>query len=127
MEEEDTSRLANNVQQQVDVDNFIRHAGNFGRYQLFIMVMITISAFPTSYPVLLFYFIGHGPPWKCVQNTNPVCRNDTSSHDPGDASRCNMNRSLWTYDHTDKSTIVTEFDHVCEKVVLQMINHYYRA
>lgn len=112
-----------NVQEtEVDVDTFIEHAGNFGRYQILIMIMITISAFPTSYPVLLFYFIGHGPSWRCEDNTHPVCYNDTSIHDPEDATRCRINRTQWTYDHANKSTIVTEFDLVCDRAWLDALS-----
>lgn len=106
---------------EVDVDAFIRHTGNFGRYQILLMIMITISAFPTSYPVLLFYFIGHGPDWKCT-GANSACLNVTTHHTPEDTARCHMNRTAWTYSHANKSTIVTEFDLVCDRAWLDALS-----
>ena len=103
----------------VDMDEYIKHVGEFGRYQLLILFLIIIGTFPLVFPVLIFYYIGHGPKWKCNPNTiedfTSLCTSNTSVYESTNATRCDMNRTHWIYEDLGKSTIVTEFDLVCNR------------
>ncbi|XP_057313742.1 solute carrier family 22 member 15-like [Hydractinia symbiolongicarpus] len=108
---------------QIDIDEFLKHGGECGRYQVMVQGFIMFAMLPMVYPIMIFYYIGYDPPWRCLYNNNNITRsvdfNKTCSdssmvfpHDDG--SRCNLDRSEWTFDY-HKTTLVTEFDLVCDK------------
>ncbi|XP_057313741.1 solute carrier family 22 member 15-like [Hydractinia symbiolongicarpus] len=108
---------------QIDIDEFLKHGGECGRYQVLVQGCIMFAMLPMVYPIMIFYYIGYDPPWRCLYNNNNItrsvdfnktCSNSSMIFPHDDSSRCDLDRSEWNFDY-HKSTLVTEFDLVCNK------------
>ena len=102
------------------VDQILEKLGQCGLFQVGISVIVCLLTFPQVYQILLMYFTGHSPPWKCARN-NPEC-NISGIIEPSQAylykKRCYMNRSVWEYTTGKQFSFVTEYDLICDSTPL---------
>eukprot|EP00794_Sanderia_malayensis_P006992 gene6992-7777_t len=107
--------------QYVSVDELIDQVGGCGIYQKFICLLFSLANIPGTYQILLMYFTGHSPPWKCKNATDPFTSCKLKGvFTPADEqfhARCSMPRDHWVYVAPIGYSIVTEYDLVCEKNV----------
>ena len=105
MEEAANSRL------YVNVDEYLRKIGEFGKRQIILQVLFCLMTLPPALQGLLLVFAANNPPWKCTgRNTecNITGNVFTVSHDFY-KRRCDMvNRSSWEFSQPRKFSIVTE-------------------
>lgn len=93
----------------VDMDEYLRRGGECGRYQIWVVTLITITVTPLTFPILIFYYIGHDPMWSCVNNaTSTFCKNNTNLYEHDDKERCSIPRSEWMYHTSGRTTFATE-------------------
>ena len=94
------------VEKHLDIEEILKRIGPFGLMQklyLFIMCLVIV---PSGYQVLLMFFIGNSPDWKCVSN-NTEC-NMTDTFPKTDKRRCHMDRKSWKFTKHKSFSIVTE-------------------
>ncbi|XP_078363730.1 uncharacterized protein LOC144647931 [Oculina patagonica] len=99
-------------------DQVLEKIGNFGRYQLLLLIYANCLAWCWfAWPTLLATFIAAEPGWRCVQNGNSSeCKVNGTVY-PGDDNffhRCDISREAWEF-VDDYTSVVTEFDLVCDK------------
>ena len=95
--------------ESVDMDEYLRRGGECGRYQIWVVTLITITVTPLTFPILIFYYIGHDPMWSCVNNaTSTFCKNNTNLYEHDDKERCSIPRSEWMYHTSGRTTFATE-------------------
>lgn len=95
--------------ESVDMDEYLRRGGECGRYQIWVVTLITITVTPLTFPILIFYYIGHDPMWSCVNNaTSTFCKNNTNVYEHSDKERCSIPRSEWMYHTSGRTTFATE-------------------
>ncbi|XP_028391580.1 solute carrier family 22 member 16-like isoform X2 [Dendronephthya gigantea] len=106
----------------VTIDEVFKKIGEFRRYQWYIITLIGYCTFAaTAINGSIVAFIAAEPDWKCVEGymNNTVCRFNTSitltSKDY--KARCKMPREAWTF-VDDFTSIVTEYDLVCDDSIL---------
>ena len=93
----------------LDVDEVLQHIGQFGPYQIRILVLFLFTIFPITYQTLIMVFIAFEPPWMCVEGSSS-CRganftNSSSLQVFSTATkpkslyerRCSLNRSDWKF------------------------------
>ena len=93
----------------LDVDEVLQHIGQFGPYQIRILVLFLFMIFPITYQTLIMVFIAFEPPWMCVEGS-PSClgTNFTNSSSVQVFStatkpkslyerRCSLNRTDWKF------------------------------
>jgi len=96
-----------------DVEETFPYIGQFGRFQIRLLVILTLMKIPQSAFILMMYFVAMNPSWKCAENSVECSWNHTFSSD--DQLRCNMSREAWQYTESKTFSLVTEFDLVCGK------------
>ncbi|XP_057313745.1 solute carrier family 22 member 4-like isoform X2 [Hydractinia symbiolongicarpus] len=115
--------------ERIDIDEFLIKGGECGCFQIFVQSGLFLVLFPLVFPILLFYYIGYDPPWRCLYNNNNIthsvdfnktCSNSSVIFPHDDGSRCDLDRSEWTF-HYHKTTLVTEFDLVCNRSSLNAL------
>ena len=93
------------------LDDLFEDVGPCGRYQYMQLFALCILSIPMKYPVLIMYFTGHSPNWRCVNGTNLHC-NITGEISPAEVdlfnSRCNMPRDSWEYVTPRNFSFITE-------------------
>lgn len=95
--------------ESVDMDEYLRRGGEFGKYQIWVVMLMMIVAVPMAMPILMFYFIGFDPQWSCTENVaNDFCRNKSDWYDHGNTKRCSLPRSSWRYQNSGRTTLVTD-------------------
>lgn len=93
----------------LDVDKVLQHIGQFGPYQIRILVLFLFMIFPITYQTLIMVFIAFEPPWMCVEGSSS-CQganftNGSSVHVFSTATkpkslyerRCFLNRTEWKF------------------------------
>jgi len=100
------------------VDGIFEKIGPCGRYQYMRGFLLCMFNIPMTYQILIMYFTGHNPNWRCVNGTNSAC-NFTKEISPAHVdqfhARCNMPRGSWEYVTPRKFSFITEFDLVCDR------------
>jgi len=100
------------------VDGIFEKIGPCGRYQYMRGFLLCMLNIPMTYQILIMYFTGHNPNWRCVNGTNSAC-NFTKEISPAHVdqfhARCNMPRKSWEYVTPRKFSFITEFDLVCDR------------
>ena len=93
------------------VDDIVEKIGPCGRYQYMRCLMLCVLTIPMTYQILIMYFTGHSPNWRCVNGTNLQC-NITGEISPAEVdlfnSRCNMPRYSWEYVSPRNFSFITE-------------------
>lgn len=93
------------------VDEIFEKIGPCGRYQFLQSFLLCMLMIPMTYQILLMYFTGHSPNWKCANGTNIAC-NFTGEISPADVdkfnSRCSMPRYSWEYVTHRNFSFITE-------------------
>ena len=93
------------------VDGIFDKIGPCGRYQYMYCFLLCMLNIPMTYQILIMYFTGHNPNWRCINGTNSAC-NFTKEISPADVhqfhSRCNMPRESWEYVTPRKFSFITE-------------------
>lgn len=97
----------------VSIDEMLTYAGEFGRFQLIIQVLLCLMQFPPTFPSLIMYFAALNPTWKCASPGNNTYCNSTRIFPKTDSSRCDMPRDAWVYTKHKHYSIVTQFDIHC--------------
>ena len=93
------------------VDEIFEKIGPCGRYQYIRGFILCILNIPMTYQILIMYFTGHSPNWRCVNGTDAAC-NMTGEISPADVdqfnSRCHMPRQSWEYVTPRHFSVITE-------------------
>ena len=135
------------VLEAVDVDGALEKIGNWGKFNILLLILLTTYNTTIYFQLTFSYFIGNNPPWKCVSSPGNITQmlNDNSNmstmnsnnnvsnfctQNPGKEvhvddedfyKRCHLPRDQWTYS-TDKTySYTTEFDLVCGKSMLSAL------
>lgn len=95
----------------VSIDEMLKYAGEFGRFQWAIQLLLCIMQFPPTFPSLIMYFAALTPSWRCAANST-VC-NSTQIFPDDDLRRCDMQRHDWEYTEAKGFSVVTQFDVGC--------------
>jgi len=105
------------------VDQMLERIGSLGFYQIrLIFILGYIEWFNMTFQVLVPTFIAAEPNWLCV--TNHSSCNLTGEFKPGDKlynERCDMPRDAWEF-ADGYTSVVTQFDLVCDKALLGTIS-----
>ncbi|CAG9822546.1 unnamed protein product [Phaedon cochleariae] len=90
--------------QEVDVDIVQKTIGVFGRWHIFVCLIIFLVKFPVAWHQLSIVFVAAPVDFYCVNNST---------------EKCSSNCTNYVYDMSVfKSTIATEWDLVCDKTYL---------
>ena len=91
-----------------EVDDVFSYIGELGKFQVMIISLLSIMTLIGGYPVLIMYFAGHNPSWRCVVNSSYCKSNGTfSKTDTRYKDRCHMPRSEWEFTKPKEYSIVT--------------------
>ena len=98
-------------QRILSVDDIINEIGPCGCYQVLLGILVCLINVPVTYQILIMYFTGHSPNWRCKNSTNHFC-NISGEVSPAETgrfnSRCSMPRSSWEYVVQKDFSFVTE-------------------
>lgn len=100
------------VSKYVSTEDMLKEIGEFGRFQQVLLALLCLSNMYGS-QIVIMYFAGLNPSWKCTDNSSVCLSNDTFPNN--DNSRCLMNRVDWKYTEQKEYSVTTQFDLVCEK------------
>ena len=93
----------------LDVDTVLQHIGQFGPYQIRILVLFLFMIFPITYQTLIMVFIAFEPPWMCTEGSASCLganfTNGSSAEVYSTATkpkslyerRCSLNRTDWKF------------------------------
>ncbi|XP_078376214.1 organic cation transporter protein-like [Oculina patagonica] len=105
------------------VDQVLDRIGSLGFYQIrLIFILGYIEWFNITFQVMVPSFISAEPNWMCAANHSSC--NLTGEFKPGDKlynERCDMPRDAWKF-ADDYTSVVTQFDLVCDKALLGTIS-----
>ena len=99
--------------EKVDVDDILHLVGGFDRFQWICNAAFCIMVIPPSFQVLIMYFVGLKPLWKCMDNSNVCTLNGT--HDSTNTFRCTISRNEWEFTEPKGFSIATQFDIYCSE------------
>ena len=105
---------------EIDIEDGLHQSGSFGRFQIFLQILLMYLVLTIGYISYFSYFILDDPPWKCINNeTSKFCQENIGEKIRPDRNdfnaRCQLKRYEWTYVTSKTYSIVTEFDLVCKK------------
>lgn len=103
-----TERKPSNTVVFHNINEVYAYVGD-GVYQILIVTVCCLATFSIGIQELILYFLAFDPGWRCTE-TSSSCPYNRTIHN-SDAlykSRCDMNRSDWTYAASNKFSIVTE-------------------
>ena len=106
----------------IDPDEYIEKVGQCGLYQIRTQIIFMFFMIPIASQILIMYFVGHNPPWRCKEGSKTCKFNGTvGTFDHHFFARCKMERSEWEYTTSKEYSIVTQFDLVCARGGLALI------
>ncbi|XP_020616372.1 organic cation transporter protein-like isoform X1 [Orbicella faveolata] len=104
------------------VDEVLEKIGSLGLYQIrLIFILSYIEWFNITFQIMVPTFLSAEPKWMCVPHLNNTACNFTGEFTAVDKRRCDMPREAWTFTD-DFTSVVTEFDLVCDKAVLSSLS-----
>ena len=108
----------------LDVDEYLQVVGQFNKFQILLLLLFCFIIIPPTYQTLAMSFVGHSPPWRCVNQPNSsllaaaanvtggekecLVVGDVGSKHDRYKDRCNMDRRLWRYTRDNDYSIVTQ-------------------
>ncbi|KAK3714235.1 hypothetical protein QZH41_018388 [Actinostola sp. cb2023] len=108
----------------VTTDEVLDKIGSFGRYQIrLLMIMGFMKVFGDAFMAMITKFLAADPPWTCVTNSSSC--NITGNIEKGHEYyklRCSLNRSEWEFNTTEFTSIVSEWDLVCDRSSLSSLS-----
>ena len=97
---------------ELNVDDFIKTIGEFGKAQKLITFILWLMTVPCVFQVSIIIFIGDEPPWTCASDnsSNLLCdKNGTFSESHSFyQKRCSMSRLSWNFTKPEAYSIVTQ-------------------
>lgn len=92
----------------LDVDSVLKRIGQFGPFQIRILVMFMFIFFPITYQTLIMVFVAYEPPWMCTRTSLACFESNSSSARSVVYStatkpielyrrRCSLNRTEWKF------------------------------
>lgn len=93
----------------LNVDEVLQHIGQFGPYQVRILVLFLLTIFPVTYQTLIMVFIAFEPPWMCTEGSTSChganFTNGSTAKVYSTATkpkslyerRCSLNRTDWKF------------------------------
>jgi len=110
---------------QLTVDEALIKTGSFGRYQMFLFILITlVFSGGFSFQSLVTYFVADDSPWSCTNEMlYDFCKKGPFKEGTDLYSkRCHIQRNEWQYDYPKNYSFSTEFDLVCSKGYLKALS-----
>ena len=109
---EDRSTTFGTAEAELDVDDFIKTIGEFGKAQKLITFILWLMTVPCVFQVSIIIFIGDEPPWTCASDNSStlLCdKNGTFSESHSFyQKRCSMSRLSWNFTKPEAYSIVTQ-------------------
>ncbi|XP_065064769.1 organic cation transporter protein-like isoform X2 [Rhopilema esculentum] len=97
------------------IDDILPYVGEFGKYQIMLVAMLSTMVLASTFPILIMYFAGQNPAWECVHNSTVCNLNGTfESGDDNYQYRCSIPRKDWQFTQPKDYSIVTQFDIYCD-------------
>ena len=100
------------MNEEVNVDDYLKHIGEFGKKQVILQAMFCFLIIPSTYQKFIGTFVGSNPAWRCTGLSSECNYTRSISFKIGDDfynGRCSMkNRSSWEFVEPKKFSIVTE-------------------
>ena len=91
------------------IDEILPYVGEFGKYQIMMVSMLSTMILASGFPILIMYFAGQNPAWKCVHNSTVCNLNGTfESGDDNYEFRCSIPRKDWQFTQPKDYSIVTQ-------------------
>ena len=91
------------------IDEILPYVGEFGKYQIMLVAMLSTMILASTFPILIMYFAGQNPAWKCVHNSTVCNLNGTfESGDDNYEFRCSIPRKDWQFTQPKDYSIVTQ-------------------
>ena len=92
----------------LDLDSVLRRIGQFGPFQIRILVMFLFIFFPITYQTLVMVFVAYEPPWMCAKQSMACFESNSSAARSTVYStatrpselyerRCSLNRTDWKF------------------------------
>ncbi|KXJ10286.1 Organic cation transporter-like protein [Exaiptasia diaphana] len=101
----------------LSTDEVLDKIGSFGRYQFLLLILMGfMQIFGDGFQGMIASFLAAEPPWRCVSNSSSC--NITGSFSPGQDGyklRCRLHRDQWEFDTSEFTSIVSEWDLVCDR------------
>ena len=108
----ETTDATEDTQAGINVDEFIKTIGEFGKAQKLITLMLSIMIVPTVYQRSIIVFIGDEPPWTCLSdNRTTLLCNKTGTFSESNSlyqKRCSMSRFSWKFTKPQTYSVVTQ-------------------
>ena len=108
----DRSILFGKSEAELNVDDFIKTIGEFGKAQKLITLILWLMTVPCVYQISIIIFIGDEPPWTCASDNSStlLCdKNGTFSESHSFyQKRCSMSRLSWNFTKPQTYSVVTQ-------------------
>ena len=108
----DSSIIFGKSEAQLNVDDFMKTIGEFGKAQKLITLILWLMTVPCVYQISIIIFIGDEPPWTCASDnsSNLLCdKNGTFSESHSFyQKRCSMSRLSWNFTKPQTYSVVTQ-------------------
>ena len=108
----ETTHTTEDTQAGLNVDDFIKTIGEFGRAQKLITLLLSLMIIPTAYQRTIMVFIGDEPPWTCVSDNSTTlsCINNGTFSESNTfyQDRCSMSRLPWNFTKPQTYSVLTQ-------------------
>ncbi|KAL3881652.1 hypothetical protein ACJMK2_028064 [Sinanodonta woodiana] len=94
-----------------DFNHLLREIGDFGRFQIFLILFISIVNIVPTWSMLVMMFAGATPGWTCAENAT-ISANDTVSLSCSNSEILNCTGLKF---EDDMRTIVSEWNLICDR------------
>lgn len=112
---------ASTTKRHLNVDEILAKIGEFGRFQIILVAVITMANIPIVIQPFFMYFGTLAPMWECNLNSTLCMLN--GSFPAADMHRCNFPREEWHYLEKKDFSLVTEFNIDCKrKWILSLVS-----